>query len=190
MKFSKALKLLRIWRGDSLKKYIDGLDYKKVIDSYRVIEDGYLQRRVGRDDHFNMTTTRIVETNDSYIKSLLPVGEKTSYYALNSYEENYNYVNEEATKEEKGVALKKYDFIFHIIICFCTQRNRSPSILCSRRRGAVCCDTRSRDARRFCGRVCLRREHRGGWPACLYLVQYGWPLESSLNRCPCPGCQD
>ena len=61
-----------------------------------------------------MTTTRTVETNDSYIKSLLPIGEESSYYALNSYEENYNYVNEEATKEEKEVALKKYDRDEHL----------------------------------------------------------------------------
>lgn len=99
---------------NSLKNYIDGFDYKKVIDSYRVFEDGYLQRRVGRDDYFNMTTTRTVETNDSYIKSLLPIGEESSYYALNSYEENYNYVNEEATKEEKEIALKKYDRDEHL----------------------------------------------------------------------------
>lgn len=97
-----------------LKQYIEGLDYKSQIDTYRVIEDGYLQRRVGRDDHFNMTTTRTVDTNDSYIKSLLPIGEDKSYYALNSYEENYNYINEEATKAEKEAALEKYNREEHL----------------------------------------------------------------------------
>ena len=98
----------------SLKHYIEGLDYKSLIETYRVIEDGYLQRRVGRDDHFNMTTTRTVDTNDSYIKFLLPIGEEKNYYAINSDEENYNYIDEEATKAEKEAALGKYDREEHL----------------------------------------------------------------------------
>ena len=98
----------------SIRKYIDGLDYKGLIDTYQVVEDGHLQRRVGRDDHFNMTTKRTVNTNDSYIQSLLPIGEDFDYYALNSDEENYHYVNKEATEKGINSAIEKYDKDEHL----------------------------------------------------------------------------
>jgi hypothetical protein len=91
-----------------INQYIDGIDYKSIIDTYRVNKEGRFVKRVGRDDHFHMTTTRSVATNDSYIQSLLPIGEEFSYYDC-SYGEDYNYIDEEATDEEKNIALKKYD---------------------------------------------------------------------------------
>ncbi len=98
----------------SLNKYLEDLDYKSIINTYRVIEDGYFQRRVGRDDHFNMTTTRTVESNDSYIKSLLPIGEQIDYYETNSEEKNYHYIDEDATNLEKEEAINKYDKDEHL----------------------------------------------------------------------------
>ena len=98
----------------NLNKYIKNLAYKNIIKTYRVIENGYLQRRVGRDDHFNIITTRTVESYDTYIKSLFPIGETTKYYATNSYEENYQYIDEETTKKEIEVAINKYDKIEHL----------------------------------------------------------------------------
>lgn len=92
-----------------LKQYINKFDLKKVINSYKVNKKGVFQRRVGRDDHFNIITTRTVDSKDSYVCSLLPIGEDLSYYDTSHEESNYDYIDELATMEGKENALALYD---------------------------------------------------------------------------------
>lgn len=81
-----------------LNKYISEFDEDKVINSYKIYKYGYLQRRLGRDDHFHYGTIKTIDSDDPFIKSILPVGEDCDHEATNSSEEEYGYYDEENAK--------------------------------------------------------------------------------------------
>ncbi len=113
-----------------LRKYIEEFDSTSIINSFTVVEGGWLQRRVGRDDHFNYSTTRKVESDDMYINQLLKTGMEDGYYATNSYEENYSRIDEQATKEGIRMALSEYDKDDHFAFLLnCYIKNRQEQIL-------------------------------------------------------------
>lgn len=97
-----------------LKKYISEFDEDKVINSYKIHKYGYLQNRVGRDDHFHYGTEKTIDSDDPYIKSILPVGEERAYEATNSYEEGYDLYEEEKAKKCIEEAKELYDRNTHL----------------------------------------------------------------------------
>ena len=88
-----------------------------IAKTYKVSKRGYFQYRPGRDDSFNMTTERTIETDDEYIRSLFHLGiEKDSYACVGrgSEEENYEEIDFEEIKENIDIARDNYSKEKHI----------------------------------------------------------------------------
>ncbi len=91
-----------------LKQFVNNFDEEKVIKTYSVTQSGWYQRRVGRDDFFITETEKSVQSDDIYIRSLLPVGRDCTYEHYGYEDENYHYVDEEKTLAGQHEALSKY----------------------------------------------------------------------------------
>lgn len=63
------------------KKYVRYFNFEKIISTYKVVKDGWFQCRPGRDDSFNITVTRTIDSSDPYVKSLVPLNEDEDSYA-------------------------------------------------------------------------------------------------------------
>lgn len=108
---------------DLLSKYneitnqVNNCNFDMIAKTYKVSKRGYFQYRPGRDDSFNMTTERTIETDDEYIRSLFHLGiEKDSYACVGrgSEEENYEEIDFEEIKENIDIARDNYSKEKHI----------------------------------------------------------------------------
>jgi len=97
-----------------LEKYINELDSTSIIRTFTIKKRGYLQSRVGKDDHFHYSTTRSVDSDDLYINHLLQTGGNSGYECTNSYEENYDYFDEKEAQKCIQEALSLYDKEGHL----------------------------------------------------------------------------
>lgn len=97
-----------------IRKYIDELDIASIIGTFTIKQWGRLQRRVGNDDQFHYSIKRSVDSDDLYINHLLQTGEDSGYYCTNSSENDYDYIDEKATRKCIQVALSLYDKEGHL----------------------------------------------------------------------------
>lgn len=93
---------------EALKKYVNHFDEKEIIKTYTVIHDGHIQTRVGRDDFFHTSIERCVQSDDPYIKSILPIGEERNHYHYGPEDEEYHYLDNDATMEGQKMAISNY----------------------------------------------------------------------------------
>ena len=91
-----------------IRNYVEAFDSKAVFDTYKVGEEGWLQHRCGRDDHFITEKYRIISSTDSYIHSLVPLGLDKSYRYGDSSDENYSMIDEEEINRIKTIANNTY----------------------------------------------------------------------------------
>lgn len=92
-----------------LRKYIDSYNYKKIINTYKIEERGYIKYRVGKDNMYIVTTRKSIQTSDLYIQSLLPIGTETDVYDYYGSEHDYSFIDESSTKENRSRALSLYN---------------------------------------------------------------------------------
>lgn len=92
-----------------LRKYIDSYNYKKIINTYKIEERGYIKYRVGKDNMYIVTTRKSIQTSDLYIQSLLPLGTETDVYDCYGSENDYSCIDESSTKENISRALSLYN---------------------------------------------------------------------------------
>lgn len=91
-----------------IKQYVDEFDFNSVIKTYTIRKSGYLQRRCGRDDHFNITTYKTINSNDSYIQSIVPLGIERDYTLGSSSDEDYDIL--ETVEMEKTIDKAKEEY--------------------------------------------------------------------------------
>ena len=93
------------------KKYVRYFNFEKIISTYKVVKDGWFQCRPGRDDFFNITVTRTIDSSDPYIKSLVPLNEDTDYYTCcgrGAGDDDYTILLEDEMKENINRAREIY----------------------------------------------------------------------------------
>lgn len=99
------------------KKYVRYFNSEKIISTYKVVKDGWFQCRPGRDDHFNITITRTIDSSDPYIKSLVPLNEDKDYYACvgrGAGDDDYTILLEGEMKENINKARENYSKDKHL----------------------------------------------------------------------------
>lgn len=96
---------------DTLRKYVDDIDFTAIADTYKCGKFGSFQRRVGRDDHYFFGTYKSIASDDEYIRSLFPLSYECDYYSCNGRgddEVDYDIVDEEETETNKQAAISAY----------------------------------------------------------------------------------
>lgn len=78
----------------------------EVLNTYNVRKWGYYKRIVGKDDYFCFGTDRTIDSEDSYINSIVPLKSESDTY--DDYDKDFNYTDEEETSKNKELALKQY----------------------------------------------------------------------------------
>ncbi len=102
---------------DEIRNYVNTFDFLSVIETYQIHKSGYLQRRCGRDDHFNMTTYKTIDSKDIYIKSIVPLGVEKSYTLGSSSDEGYDILDTDemnrviAKAKQEYTTTKHFDFL-------------------------------------------------------------------------------
>ncbi|MDE7414322.1 MAG: hypothetical protein K2N05_11145 [Muribaculaceae bacterium] len=94
-----------------INDYVTSFSLENILASYRCGNSGYFQSRPGRDDHFHITEYKEIDTDDEYIRSLIPLGVKRDYYACvgRSKDDNdYDKIDDDLINSGKEIARKLY----------------------------------------------------------------------------------
>lgn len=94
--------------------YVNSLDFEKIIHTYSVGKSGCLAKRVGRDDHFHMTSYKTIQTQDKYIHSLVELLHEENYCLGSNADEDYNIIDMELTDAGVKSAISNYSKEDHI----------------------------------------------------------------------------
>ena len=92
-------------------------NFEKIISTYKVVKDGWFQCRPGRDDSFNTTVTRTIDSSDPYVKSLVPLNEDKDSYACvgrGAGDDDYTILLEGEMKENINNARENYSKDKHL----------------------------------------------------------------------------
>ena len=100
---SEIINKLEVFRN-----YVEKFDFNSVIETYTSREYGYLQKRCGRDDHFNITKIRNIQNNDPYIRSIVLLDFEDNYFLGSSSDDDYDLINKEEIERVKKEAREKY----------------------------------------------------------------------------------
>lgn len=94
-----------------INDYVASFSLENTLASYKCGNSGYFQGRPGRDDHFHITEYKEIDTEDEYIRSLIPLGVKMDYYACvgRGIDDNdYDNIDENLINRGKDIARKLY----------------------------------------------------------------------------------
>lgn len=100
-----------------IKDYISGFSLENILETYICGESGYFQCRPGRDDSYNTTVYKTIESNDEYIKSIIPLGKEsdsTACVGRGIDDEDYDKINVAETETGKQIARAEYTKEKHI----------------------------------------------------------------------------
>jgi len=112
----KTLTLEEIYsKVHSIYCYVNSFSLEHVLDTYKCGESGHFQCRPGRDDSFNITHFKSINTDDNYIRSIIPLAkEEESYACVGRSDEDYYILNEEDIEKGRCIARKSYTKEKHI----------------------------------------------------------------------------
>lgn len=93
----------------SIREYVNSFSLDDVLNTYECNESGYLQYRPGRDDHFFYSTSKTIDTDDEYIKNIIPLGVESDYCScVGRDQDDYSRTNEYETEYGKKIAYSNY----------------------------------------------------------------------------------
>lgn len=93
----------------SIYCYVRSFSLEEVLNSYKCGESGYFQCRPGRDDSFIITYFKSIDTDDNYIRSIIPlVKEEESYACVGRSDDDYCILNEDDIEIGRSIARKSY----------------------------------------------------------------------------------
>ena len=102
---------------ESLKKYVEEFDLCKALSSYVVGEEAHFTHGApGKDDMYSRTKYKRIDTDDLYIRSIVPLQEDFDYYSCvgrGKDEIDYNTINKDLTQRYKATAIRKYSKLNH-----------------------------------------------------------------------------
>ena len=93
------------------KEYVDEFNLEEVLSTYKCGREGHFQYRPGRDDSFNITYFKTIDTDDMFIRSLIPLGIEHDYYACVGKgigDEDYYRLDEEDMSHGKQLVRENY----------------------------------------------------------------------------------
>jgi hypothetical protein len=104
-------------RIKQILEYLTPLNLDDILGLYSVLDRGYYQRRVGRDDHFIFEKTKSCSSNDPYLEQLTKLGTiVTDYYSCQGRDdEDFSNINLEETAHLQLEIRDKYNKSEHLL---------------------------------------------------------------------------
>ena len=93
------------------ENYIDSLNIDAILSTYEVASWGYYKRVVGKDNYYCYGNYKRIDSDDKYIRSLLPLEEKSDYYNTDiQTDEEQDFTNYDNVEAERNIKLAKHKY--------------------------------------------------------------------------------
>lgn len=94
-----------------IENYIDSINLDAILSTYEVASWGFYKREVGKDNFYCYGNYKRIDSDDNYIRSLLPLEEKSDYYNKDiQTDEEQDFTNYDNLEAERNIKLAKHKY--------------------------------------------------------------------------------
>lgn len=102
---------------EEITEYVDSLNIQDILNTYIVGSWGMYKRIPGKDNYYCYGSYKRIDTDDQYIRSLLPLEDNTDYYNTDiqgDEEQDFQKSDEQEANKNRDIAKQKYSKADHI----------------------------------------------------------------------------